>query len=103
MNTRTAFTFCSFLFGLTCSLAEAKTFDLSTANIAEINAATDAGALSSEKLVQLYLNRIEAYDKTGPSINSVLFLNESALAEATLGYRSAFGLARHSRHGEGFN
>jgi amidase len=82
MNTRTAFTFCSFLFGLTCSLAEAKTFDLSTANIAEINAATDAGALSSEKLVQLYLNRIEAYDKTGPSINSVLFVNESALAEA---------------------
>src|SRR5688572_1869272 len=42
----------------------------------------DAGALSSEKLVQLYLNRIEAYDKSGPKINAVITLNPNALAEA---------------------
>jgi amidase len=60
----------------------AKDFDLSTANIAEINQAMDAGALSSEKLVQLYLNRIEAYDQKGPKINSIFYLNESALSEA---------------------
>ena len=64
------------------SLAQAKTFDLSTANIADINEAMDAGALSSEKLVQLYLNRIEAYDQKGPKINSIFYLNEAALAEA---------------------
>src|SRR5688572_10179700 len=60
----------------------AATFDLQTATIADINAAIDAGALSSEKLVRLYLKRIEAYDKQGPKINSVITLNPKALAEA---------------------
>ena len=58
------------------------TFDLQTATVADINAAIDAGALSSEKLVRLYLNRIEAYDKKGPKINSVITLNPNALEEA---------------------
>jgi Asp-tRNA(Asn)/Glu-tRNA(Gln) amidotransferase A subunit family amidase len=58
------------------------TFDLQTATVADINAAIDAGALSSEKLVHLYLNRIEAYDKKGPKINSVITLNPKALEEA---------------------
>jgi Asp-tRNA(Asn)/Glu-tRNA(Gln) amidotransferase A subunit family amidase len=58
------------------------TFDLQTATVADINAALDAGALSSEKLVRLYLNRIDAYDKKGPKINSVITLNPKALEEA---------------------
>jgi amidase len=58
------------------------TFDLQTATVADINAAIDAGALSSEKLVRLYLNRIDAYDKKGPKINSVMTLNPKALEEA---------------------
>src|SRR6202047_5162123 len=58
------------------------TFDLQTATVADINAAIDAGALSSEKLVGLYLKRIEAYDKKGPKINSVITLNPGALEEA---------------------
>jgi amidase len=58
------------------------TFDLQTATVADINAAVDAGTLSSEKLVRLYLNRIEAYDKKGPKINSVITLNPKALEEA---------------------
>lgn len=57
----------------------AATFDLSTATIADINAAFDAGALTSERLTQLYLARIEAYDKTGPKINAVITLNPRAL------------------------
>ncbi len=57
-------------------------FDLSTATIADINAAFDAGALTSEKLVSLYLARIEAYDQKGPAINTVITLNHNALAEA---------------------
>jgi amidase len=62
--------------------AGARTFDLQSATIADINAAIDAGALSSEKLVQMYLKRIEAYDKQGPKINSVITMNSRALDEA---------------------
>jgi amidase len=62
--------------------AYAGSFNLSTASIADINAAIDAGALSSEKLVDLYLRRIAAYDKQGPRVNSVITLNARALAEA---------------------
>jgi len=67
---------------MACSSARAAQFELSTATLADIQAATDAGALSSEKLVTLYLKRIEAYDKQGPKINSVLYLNPRALEEA---------------------
>lgn len=59
-----------------------RTFDLGSASIADINAAIDAGALTSEKLVGLYLKRIEAYDKQGPKINAVITLNPQALDEA---------------------
>lgn len=59
-----------------------RTFDLQTATVEDINAAIDAGALSSEKLVRLYLSRIDAYDKKGPKINSVITLNPKALEEA---------------------
>ena len=62
--------------------ANAASFDLSTATIADINAAMDANALSSEKLVGLYLKRIDAYDKKGPKVNAVITLNKNALAEA---------------------
>ena len=57
-------------------------FNLTTASIADINAAFDAGALTSERLVQMYLDRIGAYDQAGPKLNAVLALNEQALATA---------------------
>lgn len=57
-------------------------FDLATATIADIQKAIDHGALSSEKLVELYLARIEAYDGKGPKINSVITLNPKAIEEA---------------------
>jgi amidase len=62
--------------------ADAATFDLSTATIADIQAAIDAGALSSEKLVELYLNRIAAYDQKGPKLNSLITVNPRALETA---------------------
>ena len=62
--------------------ASAATFELATATIADINAAFDKGALTSEKLTQLYLNRIEAYDQKGPAIKAFLYVNPNALAEA---------------------
>jgi Asp-tRNA(Asn)/Glu-tRNA(Gln) amidotransferase A subunit family amidase len=64
------------------SAPAARVFDLQTATIADINAAFDAGALTSERLVELYLARIEAYDKQGPRINAVITLNPAALETA---------------------
>ena len=62
--------------------AHAATFDLETAGVPEIQAAVDAGALTYEKLVKLYLARIAAYDHQGPSINAVITLNPKALETA---------------------
>ncbi|MEJ1963213.1 MAG: amidase family protein [Gammaproteobacteria bacterium] len=67
---------------LFAAAANAANFDLSTATIADINAAIDSGALTSEKLVGMYLKRIDAYDKQGPKVNAVVTLNKNALAEA---------------------
>jgi len=74
-------------FLITCLLAwepfaRAKTFELETAGIADIQAAVDAGALTYEKLVSLYLARIEAYDQQGPKLNTVITLNPKALETA---------------------
>ncbi len=64
------------------TLGSAETFDLTTASIADINAAFEAGALSSEKLVELCLARIEAYDAKGPKLNAVIAIHPGALAAA---------------------
>src|SRR5437868_8047927 len=60
----------------------AKTIDFDALTIADINRAFDAGALTSERLVQLCLARIEAYDRQGPSVHAVLTLNPKALETA---------------------
>ena len=57
------------------AMAEEHEFNLGHATIQDINAAMDSGALTAEKLVGLYLKRIEAYDRKGPSIEAVLTLN----------------------------
>ncbi|MGH9388254.1 MAG: amidase family protein, partial [Vicinamibacteria bacterium] len=62
--------------------AAAQPLDLSSATIADINAAIDAGTLTSEKLVAICLARIAAYDEAGPKLNAVLALNPKALEEA---------------------
>jgi len=50
----------------TLATAGAAGLNLETATIADLNAAFASGALTSEKLVEAYLKRIEAYDKTRP-------------------------------------
>jgi amidase len=72
----------TFALGSEDHLARSETFELATATIADINAAIDAGVLTSEKLVQLYLNRIAAYDQQGPRINSIITVNQKALTTA---------------------
>ena len=57
-------------------------FQIVEASIDDIHAAIRAGRLTVRELVQGYLDRIEAYDKNGPKINSVITVNPDALAEA---------------------
>jgi amidase len=57
-------------------------FNLVDATIADIHAAYQSGALTARQLVEAYLGRIEAYDKNGPKINSLISLNPLALEEA---------------------
>ena len=58
---------------------QARTFDLLTAGVADIQSAVDAGKLTYEQLVQMYLKRIEAYDKNGPKLSAVIAINPRAL------------------------
>ena len=57
-------------------------FQVEETTIAEIRTAMEAGRLTAERLVQMYLDRIEAYDKQGASINSLITINPRALARA---------------------
>jgi amidase len=57
----------------------AQSVDFDALTIADLNRAFDAGTLTAEKLVQLCLARIQAYDRQGPSLRAVLALNPNAL------------------------
>lgn len=70
------------MFGVFPVVAQAASFRLEEATVANINAAFDAGALTSEQLTQLYLNRIDAYDEQGPNLNSIITINPNALETA---------------------
>jgi amidase len=60
----------------------AEKFALLEASIADIHAAYRAGSLSARQLVQAYLDRVAAYDQSGPKINALISLNPRALDEA---------------------
>jgi amidase len=57
-------------------------FQIVEATIDDIHTAFRSGRLTARQLVQGYLNRINAYDKQGPNINSIITVNPSALVEA---------------------
>jgi amidase len=67
---------------LTLSPIAARTIDLDAATVADLNAAFDAGTLTAEKLVQLCLARIAAFDRKGPSLHAVILVNPKALDTA---------------------
>ncbi len=56
--------------------------DLIELTIAQAHDAMLGGTLTSRQLVDAYLARIEAYDKTGPSFNSIIMVNPEARARA---------------------
>jgi amidase len=63
-------------------VASRKTFRLEETTIEEIHGAFLAGALTCVELVQRYLDRIAAYDQSGPALNSYVTINPEALTEA---------------------
>jgi amidase len=60
----------------------AATFNLLETTIADVHAAYRAGQLTARQLVDMYLKRIEAYDKDGPALNAIITVNPDARAEA---------------------
>jgi Asp-tRNA(Asn)/Glu-tRNA(Gln) amidotransferase A subunit family amidase len=63
-------------------LSQSAQFEVVEASIAEIHSAMRAGNLTARELLVRYLDRIAAYDKSGPSINSLITVNPNALARA---------------------
>ncbi|MFC9849124.1 amidase family protein [Streptomyces sp. NPDC060223] len=57
-------------------------FDLIEATVADIHDAYRRGRLTCRQLVQLYLDRIAAYDKQGPTLKSLITVNPRALETA---------------------
>ncbi len=68
--------------------------------IAELQEKMESGELTARRIAELYLTRIEAVDKDGPYINSVIELNPDALeiADALDAERKA-GKTRGTLHG----
>jgi amidase len=59
-----------------------RTVDLDAATIADVNAAFAKGTLTSERLTQMFLSRIDAYDRKGPALRAVISVNPKALETA---------------------
>ena len=57
-------------------------FELVEATLADVHAAFAAGTLSARQLTKMYLDRIEALDRKGPALNSIIAVNPKALEEA---------------------
>ena len=76
---RLAITVSAALFASTGSQQPQVSFQIEETTIARIHAAMKEGRLTCRGLVEQYLARIEAYDKTGPAINAIVLVNPDAL------------------------
>jgi amidase len=75
-------------------------FELKETSIMQLQQDMQNGKYTSEKLVSLYLERIQKIDKNGPSLNSVIELNPDALILAReLDKERKSGKVRSSMHG----
>ena len=57
-------------------------FRIEEATVEDIHAAYRAGTITARGVVEKYLARIEAYDRKGPALWSLISINDNALAEA---------------------
>ena len=58
-------------------------FELDEMTVSELQDKMEKGTYTSAQITQLYLDRIEAIDKNGPKINSMIEVNPDALSIAT--------------------
>jgi len=76
-------TLCLLLFGAAFALAQRPApFEVEETTIAQVHDAMRAGRLTCRELVGQYLKRIDAYDKNGPAINSIVVINPDVTKEA---------------------
>jgi Asp-tRNA(Asn)/Glu-tRNA(Gln) amidotransferase A subunit family amidase len=64
------------------SPADAAPFPVEETTIAQLHAAYLGRKTTAHEITQAYINRIVAYDKRGPYLNSIITLNDHALADA---------------------
>jgi amidase len=57
-------------------------FELDEVSLADVGSGLEQGKWTSTRLVELYLGRMDAIDRHGPQLNSVLALNPDAAANA---------------------
>jgi Asp-tRNA(Asn)/Glu-tRNA(Gln) amidotransferase A subunit family amidase len=64
------------------AVAADKAFRVDETSIADIHRAFQAKRLTCHQLVELYLHRIEAYDRQAPALRAMLYINPDALKTA---------------------
>lgn len=64
------------------AVASGQTFPVEETTIAQLHAAYLAGKTTAHEVTQAYIDRIAAYDKSGPYLNSLIAVNAHALADA---------------------
>lgn len=75
-------------------------FELDELTVPELQDKMEKGIYSSAQITQLYLNRIEAIDKNGPKLNSMIEINPDALIVAkAMDQERKEGKIRGSLHG----
>jgi amidase len=69
---------------MSTAVSAAHTFKVRETTIADVHAAFKIGELTARQLVETYLERIDAFDKKGPAINSLIAINPRAVADASV-------------------
>jgi hypothetical protein len=72
------------LFGMSLEAGAFRLLSTQEPTIADIHAAIKSKELTCRQLVQMYLDRIEAYDKKGPALNAIVVVNPNALSSADI-------------------
>ncbi len=67
---------------LSLLLAAGPRYDAFEKTIPELQEAMERGEVTSRELVRQYLERIEAFDRGGPALNALIYVNPKALEEA---------------------
>ncbi|MBD1367079.1 amidase [Mucilaginibacter sp. ZT4R22] len=81
-------------------IAPADDFELNEVTIDELQKKMQDGTYTARSITELYLKRIEAIDKAGPKLNSVIELNKNALEMAdTLDKERKAGVIHGPLHG----